>query len=378
MIESLFFRMRVVHWIGIILLLLNAFLFTDNIIGTVIQVVIAVVILIHDIDEKINGVNITEKTISYLQKMKLSEPLAIDAKFSKEYTDLVQAVNNFREKVLSVMNLSSLIKDTENISEQINELSSKINDSIKRADILSDEIEASLQKAADESKKNMENSEELQELSSETNAIISDTQKNIANLNDNIHLYHEKNLEISEQLKSLNNTTTQIKEILGIISDVAEQTNLLALNAAIEAARAGEHGRGFAVVADEVRKLAEKTQKSLGEINVTINTIVQSVEDSSGKMEENAKSVDMLVEISKNSYDKLKSTNEKIVLVDNLSEKNTEYSKNIDNEVLKAKKAIEVLNKQLRDDVSQIKKSHEIVAMLVEKIETLKQHITSI
>ncbi|EOH7904223.1 methyl-accepting chemotaxis protein, partial [Campylobacter coli] len=68
----------------------------------------------------------------------------------------------------------------------------------------------------------------------------------------------------------------EIKNVTGIIGDIADQINLLALNAAIEAARAGEHGRGFAVVADEVRKLAERTQKSLSEIEANTNLLVQS------------------------------------------------------------------------------------------------------
>jgi methyl-accepting chemotaxis protein len=101
-------------------------------------------------------------------------------------------------------------------------------------------------------------------------------------------------VELSYKMNQLSSDATQVKSILEVIGDIADQTNLLALNAAIEAARAGEHGRGFAVVADEVRKLAERTQKSLVEINATINVIVQSIMDASTQMSQNSEEIQSL------------------------------------------------------------------------------------
>ncbi|MBN2964980.1 methyl-accepting chemotaxis protein [Sulfurospirillum sp. T05] len=103
-------------------------------------------------------------------------------------------------------------------------------------------------------------------------------------LNTTLQETSSREASIAQKLSEISENATDVKEVLTIIGDIADQTNLLALNAAIEAARAGDHGRGFAVVADEVRKLAERTQKSLTDINATINVVVQSIIETNAQM----------------------------------------------------------------------------------------------
>ena len=111
----------------------------------------------------------------------------------------------------------------------------------------------------------------------------------------------EQSLRLKQEMAALSASAQEIGTVMGVISDIADQTNLLALNAAIEAARAGEAGRGFAVVADEVRKLAEKTMASTNEVGNAINAIRNSTEKSIKQVDVAAESIARATDLSNRS-----------------------------------------------------------------------------
>lgn len=214
-----------------------------------------------------------------------------------EIAQASRSINAFIEKVrLLISEAKGLSNENSSISHELSSTSLQVGravetsmqivgDTTTKAHDLKNELGTGIQEAK-------EGKEEL----TKANAFLKDANQAILTLTQEIQNSAQTEIELAQKIQQLSHDAEQVKEVLVVIGDIADQTNLLALNAAIEAARAGEHGRGFAVVADEVRKLAERTQKSLQEINATINVIVQSIVDSSERMTSNSQKVESLAE----------------------------------------------------------------------------------
>ncbi|NPA12047.1 MAG: hypothetical protein GXO62_07380 [Epsilonproteobacteria bacterium] len=248
-----------------------------------ISVVLAIIMLIFslkNIQKLLNGVNRIKTRIQEIMN-------------SKDLTIRLQTQNMPHELKIIAQNLNELLSTFNNIISRIKEAANENSSISHELSHTSYQVGGNVE----DSVKIVNNTtSKAREILTDTNSFILDarrSQSEIENANHKlenakqkiIHLTSEvqevsaEEVELAQRIHTLSEEANSVKNILEVINDIADQTNLLALNAAIEAARAGEHGRGFAVVADEVRQLAEKTQKSLAEINSTINSIVQAINE---------------------------------------------------------------------------------------------------
>ena len=205
----------------------------------------------------------------------------------------------------------------------------------------------------------------------QASTVIESANKAISDLTLKIENSVESELGLSDKISRLSGEAEQVKNVLSVINDIADQTNLLALNAAIEAARAGEHGRGFAVVADEVRKLAERTQKSLVEINATINIIVQGINQASEQMHINSAQIKDLNLVADDVKDKITILADSMHQAINLSDKNvSDYVKTGENvtEILNNTNNINAISSQNAKSIEEIAAAAEHLSKMTETL----------
>ncbi|GAA8080136.1 methyl-accepting chemotaxis protein TlpB [Helicobacter pylori] len=217
-------------------------------------------------------------------------------------------------KGISTLNKTSmdkLVQITQETQKSMKDSSTTLNSVKNKATDIASMMNASI-----------EQSQGLRKRLIETQGLVKESKDAIGDLFSQITESAHTEDELSSKVEQLSRNADDVKSILDIINDIADQTNLLALNAAIEAARAGEHGRGFAVVADEVRNLAGRTQKSLAEINSTIMVIVQEINAVSSQMNLNSQKMERLSDMSKSvqeTYEKMSSNLSSVVLDSNQS-----------------------------------------------------------
>ncbi|MDF1878654.1 HAMP domain-containing protein [Sulfurimonas sp. SAG-AH-194-C20] len=326
------------------------------ILSLVIFIIISKLIVseIQDLNRIIDNV-VNNKDLSTSIEVTTNDEIGhIKEAFNKLISYMNEVINLGKESSLENVELSKqLTVSSGDITQKVNSTTQIVTNTVEKNTLIKEILENSIT------------------ISKSTENHISNTQEKMDSARQEIEVLtssvvqsNDSQLELSQKLDELSKEADQVKDVLNVISDIADQTNLLALNAAIEAARAGEHGRGFAVVADEVRKLAEGTQKTLFEINIAVNSIVQAISDASSQIIDNTKEFEKLIDISEVVSNTILDSNEMMNKTSSSVLESSKTTLEIEKTVVNFMKDMETIKQSMTENISSS-----------QNIDSLSQHL---
>lgn len=297
--ESYFFNILIIEIIVFIITIALCVIVTKNVLTN-----------LNNVNHKLNFI-ITNKAIN--EKIEISSKDEV-GKMTGSVNTLLQYIHSIFSKIFTA------IKSNETAVHTLAQISKNLENNAQEIA----QISQSNVKIGNESRCMIDKSNELSIVAKgELQKVLVDVKESkqiVETISHKILENAAKERDNSVKMQGLSLEAKNIQNVLISITEIAEQTNLLALNAAIEAARAGEYGKGFSVVADEVRKLAEKTESSVNETGVVINSLLQSVNEVIGEMNERSESMEKL---SKDSYEMQENI---IALVDTINQAIQRYA----------------------------------------------------